>query len=113
MPCYTVFHDEKPQAVYLVSRGQPPQQPPSPDSIVRMVDSLIALLNRKPDGSPGSKTLWIGLQRVLDYFLLALDAKRSVGQPFAQEMAISKSLFGDNFDMVRRLACKKTRSWRK
>jgi len=38
-------------------------------------------LNRKHDGFPGPKTLWIGLQRIPD-FVLALEAQRSVGQTY-------------------------------
>jgi hypothetical protein len=47
--------------------------------MVRMVAGLGGFLNRKSDGAPGPKTLWIGLQRVPD-FVLALDAQRSVGE---------------------------------
>ncbi|NEV60976.1 IS4 family transposase [Thiorhodococcus minor] len=35
------------------------------------------LFNRKGDGFPGSKTLWIGLQCAAD-FVLSLEAQRSV-----------------------------------
>jgi hypothetical protein len=80
MPCDTVFADEEWQAVYLVTqRKPPPEKPPSLDTMVRMVASLGGFLNRKCDGFPGPKTLWIGLQRVPD-FVLALDAQRSIGE---------------------------------
>jgi hypothetical protein len=49
--------------------------------MVRMVASLGGFLNRKSDGFPGPKTLWIGLQRVAD-FVLALEAQRSVGAAY-------------------------------
>ncbi len=79
MPCDTVFADEEWQAVYLVTqRKPPPEQPPSLDAMVRMVATLGGFLNRKCDGFPGPKTLWIGLQRIPD-FVLALEAQRSVG----------------------------------
>ena len=42
-----------------------------------MVACLGGFLNRKSDGFPGPKTLWIGLQRIPD-FVLALDAQRSI-----------------------------------
>jgi hypothetical protein len=79
MPCDTVFADEEWRAVYLVTqRKPPPEHPPSLDTMVRMVATLGGFLNRKSDGAPGPKTLWIGLQRVPD-FVMALDAQRSVG----------------------------------
>ena len=82
MPCDTVFADEEWKAVYLVTqRKPPPDQPPSLDTMVRMVASLGGFLNRKSDGFPGPKTLWIGLQRVPD-FVLALEAQRSVGATY-------------------------------
>ena len=78
MSCDAVFADQEWRAVYLVTqRKPPPEQPPSLDTMVRMVASLGGFLNRKSDGFPGPKTLWIGLQRVPD-FVLALEAQRSV-----------------------------------
>jgi hypothetical protein len=80
MPCDAVFADEEWKAVYLVTqRKPPPEQPPSLDTMVRMVASLGGFLNRKSDGFPGPKTLWIGLQRIPD-FVLALEAQRSIGE---------------------------------
>jgi len=80
MPCDAVFADEEWKAVYLVTqRKPPPEQPPSLDTMVRMVASLGGFLNRKHDGFPGPKTLWIGLQRIPD-FVLALEAQRSIGE---------------------------------
>jgi len=80
MPCDTVFADEEWKAVYLVTqRKPPPDKPPSLDTMVRMVAGLGGFLNRKSDGFPGPKTLWIGLQRVPD-FVLALEAQRSIGE---------------------------------
>jgi len=82
MPCDTVFADEEWKAAYLVTqRKPPPEQPPSLDTMVRMVASLGGFLNRKSDGFPGPKTLWIGLQRIPD-FVLALDAQRSIGETY-------------------------------
>lgn len=82
MSCDTVFADEEWKAVYLVTqRMPPPEQPPSLDTMVRMVASLGGFLNRKSDGFPGPKTLWIGLQRIPD-FVLALEAQRSVGATY-------------------------------
>jgi hypothetical protein len=77
MSCDCVFADEEWRAVYLVTqRKPPPDKPPSLDTMVRMVAGLGGFLNRKNDGVPGPKTLWIGLQRVPD-FVLALEAQRA------------------------------------
>ena len=82
MPCDSAFADEEWKAVYLVTqRKPPPQQPPSLDTMVRMVATLGGFLNRKADGFPGPKTLWIGLQRVPD-FVLALEAQRSITESY-------------------------------
>jgi hypothetical protein len=82
MPCDTVFADEEWRAAYLVTqRKPPPEQPPSLDTMVRMVASLGDFLNRNSDGFPGPKTLWIGLQRIPG-FVLALEAQRSVGATY-------------------------------
>ncbi|WP_408198644.1 IS4 family transposase [Paraburkholderia sediminicola] len=34
--------------------------------VIRMIASLGGFLGRKSDGEPGAKTLWIGMQRVMD-----------------------------------------------
>jgi len=76
MPCDAVFADEEWRAVYLVTqRRAPPEQPPSLDTMVRMLATLGGFLNRKSDGFPGPKTIWIGLQRAAD-FVLALRAQQ-------------------------------------
>jgi len=78
----TVFSEDEWQAVYLVTqRRPPPDEPPSLDTMVRMVATLGGFLNRKYDGFPGPKALWIGLQRAAD-FVLALDAQRSIGESY-------------------------------
>ncbi len=76
LPCDAVFAEEEWQAVYLVTQRQPPPtEPPSLDTMVRMVAGLGGFLNRKGDGFPGPQTMWIGLQRTAD-FVLALQAQR-------------------------------------
>lgn len=75
-----VFADEEWKVVYQVAqRKLPPEQPPSLYMMVRMIVTLGGFFNRKRDGFPGQKTLWIGLQRVPD-FVLALEAQRSIGE---------------------------------
>ena len=79
LPCDAVFAEEEWQAVYLVTQRQPPPtEPPTLDTMVRMVAGLGGFLNRKGDGFPGPQTMWIGLQRAAD-FVLALQAQRDAG----------------------------------
>ena len=72
-----VFETEEWQAAYTVAeKAPPPKTPPSLAERVRIVAGFGGFLNRKHDGFPGSKTLWIGLQRVQD-FALALAAQQA------------------------------------
>lgn len=72
--CTAVFDDEEWRAVYIVLyRSPPPKIPPTLNEMIRMVASLGGFLNRKKDGEPGAKTVWIGLQRIKD-FITAMDA---------------------------------------
>lgn len=77
LPCDVVFETEEWQAAYTVAKkAPPPKAPPALDEMVRIVAGFGGFLNRKRDGFPGSKTLWIGLQRVQD-FALALAAQHA------------------------------------
>ncbi|WP_240906041.1 IS4 family transposase [Thiorhodococcus mannitoliphagus] len=78
LPCDAVFDEAEWKAVYLVTQRQdPPAEPPSLDTMIRLVATLGGFLNRKRDGFPGPQTLWIGLQRAAD-FALALEAQRAL-----------------------------------
>jgi hypothetical protein len=75
LPCDVVFETEEWQAAYTVAKkAPPPEEPPALGEMVRIVAGFGGFLNRKHDGFPGSKTLWIGLQRVQD-FAIALAAQ--------------------------------------
>ena len=47
-------------------RKKPPADPPTLNQVLRLVAMLGGFLARKGDGEPGVKTIWIGLQRVMD-----------------------------------------------
>jgi len=66
VPCSVFFEEAqwKALAVYINRNPIPPQQPPSLRQATRMVASLGGFLGRKGDGEPGTKSLWIGLQRL-------------------------------------------------
>jgi hypothetical protein len=79
MDCEVLFERKEWQAAYVVChRTQPPATPPSLGEMVIIIARLGGYLNRKHDGPPGPKTLWIGLQRVAD-FVIALEATAAVG----------------------------------
>ena len=74
LSCEVVFGEQEWKAVYIVINKQPPpQQPPTLDAVIKMVSSFGGFLNRKNDGFPGPKTIWIGMQRCLD-FALAIES---------------------------------------
>jgi hypothetical protein len=68
VPC-TVFFEEaewKALKAYISQNPTVPEQPPTLREAVRMVASLGGFLGRKSDGEPGTKSLWLGLQRLDD-----------------------------------------------
>ena len=68
VPC-TVFFEEaewKALVAYIHKDPIPPAQPPSLRDAMRMAASLGGFLGRKCDGDPGTKSLWLGLQRIDD-----------------------------------------------
>jgi hypothetical protein len=44
-----------------------PKHPPRLNEVVRLIAGLGGFLGRKYDGEPGAKTIWLGLQRVMDF----------------------------------------------
>jgi hypothetical protein len=67
LPCDAVFEEDEWQAVYTVVQEEPaPKTPPSLGTIVVLIAMLGGYMNRKGDGEPGPKAMWIGLQRMTD-----------------------------------------------
>lgn len=68
VPCTVFFDDTQWKALYCFVNQQPtpPQQPPTLRQATRMMASLGGHLGRKGDGEPGTKSLWIGIQRLDD-----------------------------------------------
>ncbi len=74
LPCDVVFETSEWQAIYLVAtKTRPPADPPTLNTIVRMIAGFGGFLDRKHDGEPGPQSIWIGLQRTRD-FVLTLEA---------------------------------------
>lgn len=67
MDCEAVFAREEWQAAWLVARRPLPDKPPTLNEVIRVIAGFGGFLGRKGDGEPGAKTLWIGLQRVMDF----------------------------------------------
>lgn len=68
VPC-TVFFEEaewKALVAYITQNPVAPAHPPTLREATRMVASLGGFLGRKCDGDPGTKSLWLGLQRLDD-----------------------------------------------
>lgn len=67
LPCDVVFESSEWKAVYkIVQRKDPPKTPPSLNEMIRMIASLGGYVRRSKT-QPGTKTLWIGLQRMHDF----------------------------------------------
>ena len=67
LPAELVFEREEWEAAYILNQKKPPQKPPRLNHVVRLIAQLGGFLARKGDGEPGVKTLWQGLQRVMDF----------------------------------------------
>lgn len=68
VPCTVFFEDAEWIALTAFITKDPvaPPQPPSLNEAIRMVATLGGFLGRKGDGEPGTKSLWLGLQRLDD-----------------------------------------------
>jgi hypothetical protein len=68
--CNAVFEKNEWQSVYvIVKKKPPPKKPPTLNEIILMIAKLGGFLGRKYDGYPGTKVMWIGIQRMRDFTL--------------------------------------------
>jgi hypothetical protein len=67
MDCEVFFGRGEWQAAYIVAKKPIPKEPPPLNAVIRIVASFGGFLGRKGDGEPGTKALWTGLQRVMDF----------------------------------------------
>src|SRR5215831_12070363 len=56
----------KPCIVLSRQDPKPPDHPPTLREAIHMVASLGGFLGRRSDGEPGTKSLWLGIQRLDD-----------------------------------------------
>jgi len=68
VPCTVYFEETEWKALtaYVTRSPVPPDRVPSLHEATHMVASLGGFLGRKGDGEPGTKSLWLGLQRLDD-----------------------------------------------
>ena len=62
-----LFDRDEWQAAFILNKRKPPAKPPTLNQVIRLVARLGGFLGRKHDGEPGVKTIWLGLQRVMDF----------------------------------------------
>ena len=62
-----LFDRDEWEAAYVLNRKKIPPKPPKLNEVLRLIAVLGGFLARKGDGEPGVKTIWLGLQRVVDF----------------------------------------------
>lgn len=67
LPASLMFDVDEIKAAYVLTKKPLPAASPSLNDMVRRVAMLGGFLARKADGEPGVKTIWLGLQRVMDF----------------------------------------------
>jgi Transposase Tn5 dimerisation domain/Transposase DNA-binding len=70
LPCDIAWNEDEWRSVYAtVTQQAPPAEPPTMQTMVRLIGSLGGWLGRKCDGEPGPKAMWVGMQRMTDLAL--------------------------------------------
>ena len=62
-----LFEPDEWQAAYILTKKPVPKKAPRLNEVLRLVARLGGFLERKSDGEPGMKTIWLGLQRLMDF----------------------------------------------
>ena len=62
-----MFEPDEWKAAYILNKQKLPDKPPMLNEVVRLVARLGGFLARKGDGEPGVKTIWLGMQRIIDF----------------------------------------------
>jgi hypothetical protein len=86
VPCSVFFQEAEWKAlcVKVTRNPTPPEVPPTLREATRMVASLGGFLGRKCDGHPGTKAIWLGIQRlddIADVYVLMLESFAAAGYP--------------------------------
>ena len=68
MRCDALLSEAEWKSIYVImTNEEAPAKPPLLSEMVKMIAELGGYLNRKHDGPPGPKAMWIGLQRMRDF----------------------------------------------
>lgn len=62
-----LLEPEEWEAAYILAKKPVPNQPPRLNEVLRLIARQGGFLGRKGDGEPGVKTIWLGLQHVMDF----------------------------------------------
>lgn len=70
MEAALLFERDEWEAAYILNKRQLPRHAPGLNNeVIRLVAQRGGFLGRESDGEPGVKTIWQGLQRVMDFVL--------------------------------------------
>jgi hypothetical protein len=72
-----LFDRDEWRAAFILNKKKLPQKPPRLNEVIRLIAMLGGFLARKGDGEPGVQTIWLGMQRVMDF---------AAGLSYAREM---------------------------
>ena len=91
VPCSVFFEEAQWKALvsFVTKSYAPPSEPPELREAMRMVAGLGGFLGRKGDGEPGTKSLWLGLQRLDDITWSWIQFS-----PFAKDVVPSDPTYG-------------------
>lgn len=62
-----LFDRDEWRAAFILNKKKLPPKPPRLNEVIRLIAMLGGFLARKGDGEPGVQTIWLGLQRVMDF----------------------------------------------
>ena len=87
-PCSIYFAEAEWKALksFVTQSYRPPDHPPTMGEALRMVASQGGFLGRKGDGQPGTKAVWLGLQR-----LDAITKAWCAFSPFAKDVPVPRN----------------------
>ncbi len=77
-----LLETEEWQAASILAKKPIPQEPPRLNDVMRLIARLGGFLGRKGDGEPGLKTIWLGMQRIMDF---------AAGVKYAREVSDTES----------------------
>jgi hypothetical protein len=79
---HLMFEADEWQAAFILNKKRLPDTPPTLNEVMRLVARLGGFLARAGDGEPGVKTIWLGMQRILDF---------AAGVKFSRELEVAGS----------------------